>query len=1120
MSTTKYFSSAGMSSMLSFDLSMGSLNLEGSTITYRGSNSVDRVFVGSGLTFDFIQSLGGMDRLYFNGLLSDFSLSVSGSVLTLTRASDNTVVLVNGASVATTLLFLDGSVSANALRQHALGNIPAPIPTGQTSSPHSVDVIPNEPNGPNAIQAFATGVGAVFGTVPMGAAMQLRGSSGVETVYVKGGSQVDATQLLGGTDKIYVTGLLSEYSLNLTGSVVTLTRPYDTYTESVRVISGDSLIFADGTVSTTSLINALRNGTALPVPAGERTPGVPIPQSVNIISDAGPDGYYQAGDMVQITVTFSETVLVSGTPMLQLNVGGDLRNAVYDSGDGTNTLTFSYFIGADNDANGISIDMAALVLNGAVIRTVQGERAVTLTPAVTDQINHKVDTDAPNAPVIAVVAVDDVITEFERPGSTVHGTAEANAVVDIAFSSGMTRQVVTNGSGNWSYSLTAADFITMGVGSETVTVTARDAAGNLSLDSQRTFSITALDLTAPQITGPSGGAGSATSAIALPENGTAVHTFMANEAVTWSLSGGVDAARFAIHPTTGALQFLAASNYEAPNDNGADNVYVVMVRATDPSGNSSEQTVTVTVTNVNEPYTGGVVVAGTPLQGRTLLVNNTLADPDGIVGAISYQWRANGVDIGGATGNAFVLGQNEVGKNITVMASYTDGSGALVNVLSNSTMSVANANDAPTGSVSIGGTVSQGQTLTATNTLADLDGMGAVSYQWRADGVNIGGATSNTLLLNQTHVGKVITVVASYTDGYGAAESVSSSATVAVANVNDAPVLADTSLSMGVVERHLGGPVGAVGVLLSSLTGGISDLDVGAVKGIAITGTNAAQGTLYYSTNGGTNWTQVGSVSDVNALLLADNANTRLYYDPIAGDSMVVSDILTFKAWDQTSGTAGTKVNASGTGGSTAFSTATDTVGATLQIASTVDLGAGNGRLVAPVMVEGKLYYVWDVNNDGVHGAGDTVTHMTLDGIFRYDVNGVQETAGNAVGLVGDTDNTFRYALLNNILVALPTYGSSLSGVNASPINLYKNGTAVNSGSVNNPTYDDLLAIWDAHNGSGTGTGTAGIPPGWNGNDYWSATPSAWGHAFVSLDIGYVLDVADTNSYYVALQVL
>ncbi|WP_199758693.1 hypothetical protein, partial [Aquabacterium soli] len=140
----------------------------------------------------------------------------------------------------------------------------------------------------------------------------------------------------------------------------------------------------------------------------------------------------------------------------------------------------------------------------------------------------------------------------------------------------------------------------------------------------------------------------------------------------------------------------------------------------------------------------------------------------------------------GATGGTYTLTQADVGKAITVRAVYTDGQGTAEAVHSTATSAVANINDAPTGAVTITGTLAQGQTLTASDTLADMDGLGTVTYHWLLDGVD-SGASGNTYALTQSDVGKTVTVRATYTDGYGAAESVDSLTTGAVADANDAP---------------------------------------------------------------------------------------------------------------------------------------------------------------------------------------------------------------------------------------------------------------------------------------------------------------------------------------------
>ena len=213
----------------------------------------------------------------------------------------------------------------------------------------------------------------------------------------------------------------------------------------------------------------------------------------------------------------------------------------------------------------------------------------------------------------------------------------------------------------------------------------------------------------------------------------------------------------------------------------------VKVSYTDLLGTAESMTsgASAAVVNVNDAATGAVSISGSFAQGQLLTAANTLADADGL-GTVSYQWLAGGVAIADATTSTFTLTQAQVGKAITVKASYTDGYGAAESMLSSASVAVANVNDAVAGTVSIGGTLTQGQQLTAANSLTDADGMGTVSYQWLAGGTAISGATASTLMLTQAQVGKAITVKASYTDGYGTAESMSSSASVAVANVNDA----------------------------------------------------------------------------------------------------------------------------------------------------------------------------------------------------------------------------------------------------------------------------------------------------------------------------------------------
>ena len=185
-----------------------------------------------------------------------------------------------------------------------------------------------------------------------------------------------------------------------------------------------------------------------------------------------------------------------------------------------------------------------------------------------------------------------------------------------------------------------------------------------------------------------------------------------------------------------------------------------------------------TIAGNNTPPTGAVVITGTAMQGQTLTADASgVADADGL-GAFSYQWRRNGTNIAGATASAYTLVQADVGKTMDVVVSYTDGFGTAESVTSSATAPVANINDAPTGTVVITGTAMQGQTLTAdASGVADADGLGTFSYQWRRNGTNIAGATASAYTLVAADVGSTIDVVVSYTDGFGTAESVTSAPT-------------------------------------------------------------------------------------------------------------------------------------------------------------------------------------------------------------------------------------------------------------------------------------------------------------------------------------------------------
>ncbi len=167
-------------------------------------------------------------------------------------------------------------------------------------------------------------------------------------------------------------------------------------------------------------------------------------------------------------------------------------------------------------------------------------------------------------------------------------------------------------------------------------------------------------------------------------------------------------------------------------------------------------------------------------------------------------------------------------------------------------------------------------------------------------------------------------------------------ASITVSAVNDAPALdAARSPVLLSVSEHAGPPSGPVGTSVSSLVDfatpsgqvdNVTDVDASATTGIAITATNAVNGTWWYSTDNGSNWQRVGNVSNAAARLLAADASTRIYFEPAQSTefSGTISNALTFRAWDGTSGSNGGTADTTSNGGTTAFSANTDTAAITV----------------------------------------------------------------------------------------------------------------------------------------------------------------------------------------------
>jgi len=189
-------------------------------------------------------------------------------------------------------------------------------------------------------------------------------------------------------------------------------------------------------------------------------------------------------------------------------------------------------------------------------------------------------------------------------------------------------------------------------------------------------------------------------------------------------------------------------------------------------------------------------------------------------------------------------------------------------------------------------------------------------------------------------------------DGNGGVDTQTISVTVT--DGNDAPLLDNSGASTltAIDEDETNNLGDLVADIIASGAGGdpITDIDAGAVEGIAVIGADDANGTWQYSTNGGGSWTSFGAVSEASAVVLGDTANDRIRFVPDADFNGTA--LFTFRAWDRTdgniSGTAG--VDTSSSGGSSPFSTATET--ATINVAAVNDDPSNAGGLPADVVAD------------------------------------------------------------------------------------------------------------------------------------------------------------------------
>ena len=373
-----------------------------------------------------------------------------------------------------------------------------------------------------------------------------------------------------------------------------------------------------------------------------------------------------------------------------------------------------------------------------------------------------------------------------------------------------------------------------------------------------------------------------------------------------------------------------------------------------------------------------------------------------------------------------------------VDASANGGQTAFSAATGTASINVTAINDAPVAVASTASGVENGPPVTGQLTATDVDSTtltySVVANSTVGGSVSIDPATGNyTFTPTQDFNG---TASFRFTANDGSLTSAAATVTITITGVNSAPVLSSTTATLTTITEDQTTNAGqTVASFLQS-----TDADTNALSGVAITGLDPGNGQWQYSTNGGTSWSAVGTVSDASALLLRSTDKIRFVPNAIDGTTANFS----YHAWDQTSGTTGTKVDTTINGGQTAFSTATGTasitvtpvndapVAAASTASGTEDVGPITGQVTATDVDSTTLTYAAVANS----AVGGSVSVDSATGNYSFtpaqDFNGTASfrfTANDGSVNSAPATVTIAIAPVNDPPVAVADSGSTSQGV-------------------------------------------------------------------------------------------
>ena len=330
------------------------------------------------------------------------------------------------------------------------------------------------------------------------------------------------------------------------------------------------------------------------------------------------------------------------------------------------------------------------------------------------------------------------------------------------------------------------------------------------------------------------------------EGTTAVLTVTAmdadSDALNYAISGGVDSAQFSIDQSDGDLAFKTAPDFETPGDQGGDNDYEVIVTASDGTNNTT-QTITVTVTDVNEPPMLAPTATASIAENTTDVLIVAATDPDAgttltysiTAGADSAQFSIdqNNGNLTFKTTPDFETPGDQGGDNVyEVIVTVSDGTNSAAQTI---TVTVTDVNEPPVIAAQTFSVTENATVGTTVGTVAATDEDAGSNLTFSIISGNTNGNTSNAFAINASS--GEITVA-------GTIDHETTPTYNLTVQVSDGDLSATATVTINVINVNDNSPM-----ITSSATASIVE---GIAEVLTVTATDADAGTtLTYSISGG-----------------------------------------------------------------------------------------------------------------------------------------------------------------------------------------------------------------------------------------------------------------------------